>query len=72
MFFESDYLGHPLDLLSVQNISIRLAKALSPVEGWKSWASLRISDLYTIQSDDILARWNNDGEPHRDLVEPGW
>ena len=33
MFFESDWLGHPLDLLSVQNISISLAKDLSPVEG---------------------------------------
>jgi prepilin-type N-terminal cleavage/methylation domain-containing protein/prepilin-type processing-associated H-X9-DG protein len=35
--------------------------------------ALRISELFTTRSDDILARWNNDGQPHRDLVgQPGW
>ena len=35
--------------------------------------TLRISDLFTTLSDDILARWNNDGQPHRELVgQPGW
>ncbi len=35
--------------------------------------TLRISDLFAIRSDAILSRWNNDGQPHRDLAgSPGW
>ncbi len=31
--------------------------------------TLRISDLFTTQSDAVPARWNNDGLPHRELVK---
>jgi prepilin-type processing-associated H-X9-DG protein/prepilin-type N-terminal cleavage/methylation domain-containing protein len=35
--------------------------------------TLRISDLFTTRSDAVLARWNNDGQPHRELISlPGW
>ena len=35
--------------------------------------TLRVSDLFTTRSDAILARWNNDGLPHRELMDwPGW
>jgi prepilin-type N-terminal cleavage/methylation domain-containing protein/prepilin-type processing-associated H-X9-DG protein len=35
--------------------------------------TLRISDLFTTLSNDILARWNNDGQAHRDLLgQTGW
>jgi prepilin-type N-terminal cleavage/methylation domain-containing protein/prepilin-type processing-associated H-X9-DG protein len=35
--------------------------------------TLRISDLFSTRSDDILARWNNDGQPHREVIgSPGW
>jgi prepilin-type N-terminal cleavage/methylation domain-containing protein len=30
--------------------------------------TLKISDLFTTKSDAILARWNNDGQPHRELL----
>lgn len=30
--------------------------------------TLRISELFTTQSDDVLRRWNNDGQPHREAV----
>jgi prepilin-type processing-associated H-X9-DG protein len=30
--------------------------------------TLKIPDLFTTQSDAILARWNNDGLPHRELI----
>jgi|SRR5579859_4751724 len=30
--------------------------------------TLRTSDLFTSRSDAILARWNNDGLPHRELI----
>ena len=35
--------------------------------------TLKITDLFTSRSDAILARWNNDGLPHREFVGgPGW
>lgn len=34
---------------------------------------LRISQMFTSRSDDVLARWNNDNQPHREVVGyPGW
>jgi prepilin-type N-terminal cleavage/methylation domain-containing protein len=30
--------------------------------------TLRISDLFTTRSDAILSRWNNDAQPHRELI----
>jgi prepilin-type processing-associated H-X9-DG protein/prepilin-type N-terminal cleavage/methylation domain-containing protein len=34
--------------------------------------TLKVSDLFTTRSDAVLARWNNDGQPHRDLaLAPG-
>jgi len=30
---------------------------------------MKITDLFTIQRDDLLAKWNNDHQPHRELVE---
>jgi prepilin-type N-terminal cleavage/methylation domain-containing protein/prepilin-type processing-associated H-X9-DG protein len=29
---------------------------------------MKITNLFTIQRDDLLARWNNDHRPHRELV----
>jgi prepilin-type N-terminal cleavage/methylation domain-containing protein len=35
--------------------------------------ALKISQLFTSRSDAILARWNNDDRPHREIVGgPGW
>jgi prepilin-type N-terminal cleavage/methylation domain-containing protein/prepilin-type processing-associated H-X9-DG protein len=33
--------------------------------------TLKISNLFTTLSDDVLSRWNNDGQPHRELVTAG-
>jgi prepilin-type processing-associated H-X9-DG protein len=33
--------------------------------------TLKISGLFTLRSDDVLARWNNDGQPHRELIGGG-
>jgi len=30
--------------------------------------TLRISQLFTTLSDDVLRRWNNDGQPHREVA----
>lgn len=30
--------------------------------------TLRISQVFTTLSDDVLRRWNNDGQPHREIV----
>ena len=35
--------------------------------------TLRISELFTTLSDDVLRRWNNDNQPHREAVTgSGW
>jgi prepilin-type processing-associated H-X9-DG protein/prepilin-type N-terminal cleavage/methylation domain-containing protein len=35
--------------------------------------TLRISQIFTTLSDDVLRRWNNDGQPHREAVTSlGW
>jgi prepilin-type processing-associated H-X9-DG protein len=28
----------------------------------------RVSDPFTTRSDAILARWNNDGQPHHEMI----
>jgi prepilin-type processing-associated H-X9-DG protein len=33
--------------------------------------TLRISQLFTTRSDTVLARWNNDDQPHRELLVSG-
>jgi prepilin-type processing-associated H-X9-DG protein len=30
--------------------------------------TLKIDDLFSVASDAVLDRWNNDGQPHRELV----
>jgi prepilin-type processing-associated H-X9-DG protein len=33
--------------------------------------TLKISSVFTLRSDDVLARWNNDDQPHRELIGGG-